>query len=201
MHPNWVAERLGASSQRPRHPFPALMAGVSPGRVPVHTALKNQTPRRPTRARPTTLSESQRQLRRLHSFCAVRTIPAPVVAGMHTLSRNCTCVNSTGICTVWTSVLHTTGKATWSKNCTCELHVFGTVWTMSGTCKRISTGMSITLSRSEELHCGISTVFSTPAAEKHAQPTVEHFVNGLQLDNLYGQLNRQTKGAVSARQK
>ena len=27
---------------------------------------------------------------------------------------------------------------------------------------------------------------------------VEHFVNGLQLDNLYGQLNRQTKGAVSA---
>ena len=39
--PNWVAERLGASSRRPRHPFPALMAGVSPGRVPVHTALKN----------------------------------------------------------------------------------------------------------------------------------------------------------------
>ena len=27
---------------------------------------------------------------------------------------------------------------------------------------------------------------------------VEHFVNGLKLDNLYGQLNRQTKGAVSA---
>ena len=48
--PNWVAESLGASSRRPRHPFPALMAGVSPGRVPVHTALKNQTPRRPTRA-------------------------------------------------------------------------------------------------------------------------------------------------------
>ena len=34
-----VAEHLGASSRRPRHPFPALMAGVSPGRVPVHTAL------------------------------------------------------------------------------------------------------------------------------------------------------------------
>ena len=28
--PNWVAEHLGASSRRPRHPFPALMAGVSP---------------------------------------------------------------------------------------------------------------------------------------------------------------------------
>ena len=27
---------------------------------------------------------------------------------------------------------------------------------------------------------------------------VEHFVNGLQLDNLYSQLKRQTKGAVSA---
>ena len=25
--PNWVAEHLGASSRRPRHPFPALMAG------------------------------------------------------------------------------------------------------------------------------------------------------------------------------
>ena len=40
MHLIWVAERLGASSRRPRHPFPALMAGVSPGRVPVYTALK-----------------------------------------------------------------------------------------------------------------------------------------------------------------
>ena len=37
--PNWVAERLGASSRRPRHPFPALMAGETPGRVPVYTAL------------------------------------------------------------------------------------------------------------------------------------------------------------------
>ena len=37
--PNWVAEHLGASSQRPRHPFPALMAGETPGRVPVYTAL------------------------------------------------------------------------------------------------------------------------------------------------------------------
>ena len=43
MHaPNWVAEHLGASSRRPRHPFTALMAGVSPGRVPVHTALKRR---------------------------------------------------------------------------------------------------------------------------------------------------------------
>ena len=38
--PNWVAEHLGASSRRPRHPFPALMAGATPGRVPVYTALK-----------------------------------------------------------------------------------------------------------------------------------------------------------------
>ena len=37
---NWVAEHLGASSRRPRHPFPALMAGATPGRVPVHTAQK-----------------------------------------------------------------------------------------------------------------------------------------------------------------
>ena len=34
-----VAEHLGASSRRPRHPFPALMAFVNPGRVPVYTAL------------------------------------------------------------------------------------------------------------------------------------------------------------------
>ena len=39
MHLFRVAERLGASSRRPRHPFPALMAGVNPGRVPVHRAL------------------------------------------------------------------------------------------------------------------------------------------------------------------
>ena len=37
--PNWVAEHLGASSRCPRQPFPALMAGETPGRVPVYTAL------------------------------------------------------------------------------------------------------------------------------------------------------------------
>ena len=35
-----VAEHLGASSRRPRHPFSALMAGVNNGRVPVYKALK-----------------------------------------------------------------------------------------------------------------------------------------------------------------
>ena len=39
--PNWVAEHLGASSRRPRHPFPALMAGETPGRVLVYTALNS----------------------------------------------------------------------------------------------------------------------------------------------------------------
>ena len=39
--PNWVAEHLGASSRRPRHPFSALMAGETPGRVPVYTAQKS----------------------------------------------------------------------------------------------------------------------------------------------------------------
>ena len=37
---NWVAEHLGASSRRPRHPFPALMAGATPDCVPVYTAQK-----------------------------------------------------------------------------------------------------------------------------------------------------------------
>ena len=41
---NWVAEHLGASSRRPRHPSPALMAGVTPGRVPVYTAQKKSLP-------------------------------------------------------------------------------------------------------------------------------------------------------------
>ena len=40
MHLIRVAEHLGASSRRPRHPFTALMAGVTHGRVPVYTALK-----------------------------------------------------------------------------------------------------------------------------------------------------------------
>ena len=52
--PNWVAEHLGASSRRPRHPFPALMAGVNPGRVPVYTALKNH----PITPRPATAENS-----------------------------------------------------------------------------------------------------------------------------------------------
>ena len=37
---NSVAEHLGASSRRPRHPFSALMAGATSGRVPVYTAQK-----------------------------------------------------------------------------------------------------------------------------------------------------------------
>ena len=40
MHLIRVAEHLGASSRRPRHPFPTLVAGETPGRVPVYTALK-----------------------------------------------------------------------------------------------------------------------------------------------------------------
>ena len=40
LHLIGVAEHLRASSRRHRHPFPALMAGVNPGRVSVHTALK-----------------------------------------------------------------------------------------------------------------------------------------------------------------
>ena len=40
MHLIRVAERLGASSRRPRHPLPVLMAGVNPGPVPVHRALQ-----------------------------------------------------------------------------------------------------------------------------------------------------------------
>ena len=40
MHLIRVAEHLGASCRRPRHPFPALMAGATHGRVPVYTAQK-----------------------------------------------------------------------------------------------------------------------------------------------------------------
>ena len=52
--PNWVAEHLGASSWRPRHPFPALMAGVHQ----VHG---------PTKAFP---SRQELQLRRTPQFSA-----------------------------------------------------------------------------------------------------------------------------------
>ena len=31
------------NTRRPRHPFPAQMAGVNPGRVPVHTAQKSSS--------------------------------------------------------------------------------------------------------------------------------------------------------------
>ena len=53
MHaPNWVAERLGASSLRPRHPFSALMAEVNPGPVPVHRALPSHLEQATRLARP-----------------------------------------------------------------------------------------------------------------------------------------------------
>ena len=64
--PNWVAEHLGASSRRPRHPFSALMAGETPGRVPVYTALKNPS-------RQTTKSQDL-QLRRTPQ-CSARPMP------------------------------------------------------------------------------------------------------------------------------
>ena len=57
--PNWVAEHLEASSRRPRHPFSALMAGETPGRVPVYTALKKAFP-----------SRQELQLRRTPQFSA-----------------------------------------------------------------------------------------------------------------------------------
>ena len=69
----------------PATPFSALMAGVSPGRVPVHTALKNQTPRRPTRARRQPCPKVSANCGDSTVFCAATTIPAPVVAGMYTL--------------------------------------------------------------------------------------------------------------------
>ena len=58
--PNWVAEHLGASSRRPRHPFPALMAGANPGRCTCVHGPKSQV---------------RRQLRRpLQKNCTGRTM-------------------------------------------------------------------------------------------------------------------------------
>ena len=161
MHLIRAAER--ASSRRPRHPLPGLMAGETPGRVPVYTALKNQTPRRPTRAR-------RQPCPKVSANCGDSRVSALSGPSQHLSLHNDGHKNQVqelhlcelhGYLHCLDLCLATTGKAAWSKNCTCELHVFGTVWTMSSTCKRISTGMSITLSKSEELHCGISTVFST----------------------------------------
>ena len=42
MHLIWVAEHLGASSRRPRHPFPALMAGGNPWPCTCVHGQKNQ---------------------------------------------------------------------------------------------------------------------------------------------------------------
>ena len=61
---NWVAEHLGASSRRPRHPFPALMAGVNPGRVPVYTAL----PANPESSTGTLTTRRVMQLRNLYGL-------------------------------------------------------------------------------------------------------------------------------------
>ena len=77
---------LGASSRRPRHPFSALMAGVSPGRVPVHTALKKvDTPAGMSSTCP-----------RDNVNCGTPTVPAlsrpaqtPVVAQRQACERQC----------------------------------------------------------------------------------------------------------------
>ena len=60
----------------PATPFSALMAGVNPGRVPVHTALKKTDPSTSSTGTSTTLSESQRQLRRLPSFLRCQDHPS-----------------------------------------------------------------------------------------------------------------------------
>ena len=61
---NWVAEHLGASSRRPRHPFSALMAGDNPGRVPVYTAL----PAHPKSSTGTSTTWRVLQLRNLYGL-------------------------------------------------------------------------------------------------------------------------------------
>ena len=81
--PNWVAEHLGASSRRPGHPFPALMAG-EPQAVylctrPKNLSRQNEEPRTPTV--------------RSHSFLHVLT-PCPV-----TKQRACNTVQELHLCT------------------------------------------------------------------------------------------------------
>ena len=44
--PNWVAEHLGASSRRPRHPFPTLMVGEPWPCTCVHGPEKTHRPSR-----------------------------------------------------------------------------------------------------------------------------------------------------------
>ena len=83
---NWVVEHMGASSRRPRHPFPALMAGETPGRVPVYTALKTH-PIIPRRAENCNCGEPQF----LHNWT-----PWPVTHNGHvTTDKNCTCARTT----------------------------------------------------------------------------------------------------------
>ena len=81
--PNWVAEHLGASSRRPRHPFPALMA-----REPQAVYLCT----RPKKAFP---SHHELQLRRSQQFSA-RLDSMPCHNNGHvTQTKNCTCARTT----------------------------------------------------------------------------------------------------------
>ena len=72
-------------SRRPRHPFPALMAGVSPGRVPVHTALKS----RHAGGHVINLSKRQCQLRNPTVSALSRPAQTPVVAQQQACERQC----------------------------------------------------------------------------------------------------------------
>ena len=67
-----MAEHLGASSRRPRHPFPALMAGVNHGRVPVYTALKTH-PVMPRTAPSGEKNHHHTTRRRKHPRCTLET--------------------------------------------------------------------------------------------------------------------------------
>ena len=148
-------------SKLPASPPPLLRPDGGGQPWPCACALKNQTPRRPTRACRQPCPKVSANCGDSTVFCAVRTIPEPVIAGKYTLSKNCACVNSTGICTVWTSALHTTGKAT----CPRTAPANSTYTALSGPCQApvnaYQRASQKTLSRSEELHCGISTIFST----------------------------------------
>ena len=147
------------AAEQAHHPFPALMAGVSPGRVPVHTALK----RRHAGGHVINLSKRQCQLRNPHSFCTVSTsgtcrCTTTGIVNDSVQHRSCNC----GVSTVSSQTaprslpdLHNQQQPP------CQCTVTGeSQWSLKsetmGSCLCAPTGMLTTLKRN--CNCGTSTV-------------------------------------------
>ena len=139
-----------SDSRRPGHPFPALVAGVSPGRVPVHTALK----RHPSRHLSLNNDRHANHNRGIDNVLQLRHERGATV-GSRLSSQNAP---------VEPADLHNRGRA--STGCNCGIS------TVYSTTAPVEPAGHARKPASTSCNCGISNVFSTSAPTTGMKTTV-----------------------------